>query len=340
MIIFERGGLLTTVQDLGRVGYQKFGMPAAGVMDPFAMQLANILVGNEQNEAVLEVTLLGPVIRFQEPVVFAVCGGDFQPRLNGVPIENNRAWEAPAGGRLELSAVRSGARGYIAFSGGLAVEPVMGSCSTCLKAAIGGLEGRAVKDGDQIGLKAPRSLSQLEKRTAPAGFGPQYSKEPVVRFTFGPQDECFTQAGKDCFVNSAYVVDSKSDRMGFRLSGPEIEKAPGSSGNIISDGICFGSIQVTNGQPIVMMADRQTVGGYPKIGCVITADLPLMAQLKGGDKVRFLPVSIQQAQKADLAQQKLLSNLKAQLDRPLFPESRYNVIVNGKRYEVSVSRAK
>ena len=338
MIVFERGGFLTTIQDLGRVGYQKFGMPVAGAMDPFAMQLANLLVGNEPNEAVLEITLVGPVIRFEEPAVFSICGGDFQAKLDGTPIENNRAWAAQKDGKLELSSARRGARAYIAFAGGLSVRPVMGSCATCIKASVGGLNGGAIGNGDRIALKMSRALVQPERRKVPADFGPPYSSSPVVRFTFGPQEEYFTQKGIECFTTSTYVLDSQSDRMGFRFHGPEIEKSQWSSGNIISDGVCFGSIQVTNGQPIVMMADRQTVGGYPKIGCVIAADLPLMAQLKGGDSVRFQPVGIEEAQAADLAQQRLLDDLKSQLNNQLASGKLYSVTVNGKEYCVSISR--
>lgn len=336
MIRFEKSGLLTTVQDLGRVGYQRFGMPVSGAMDPFSMQLANLLVGNAPQEGVLEVTLLGPTIRFESPAVFAICGGDFSPLLNGAPIPNRRAWFAEKGALLELSYARRGARAYIAFGGGFALPPVMGSLSTCIKASLGGVNGRAIQAGDSIPLRT-HCCSLSHPAQVPDRFGPAYSASPTVRFTYGPQETMFTQRGTDVFTHSIYTLDQSSDRMGFRFSGPEIEKAPDSTGNIISDGVCFGSIQVTNGLPIVMMADHQTVGGYPKIGCVITADLPLLAQLKPGDQVRFQPVGIEQAQSAYLQQRQQLALLQKNLSAPPVPCRSYHLTVNGKVYHVSIS---
>ena len=343
MITFQKKGLLTTVQDLGRIGYQRYGMPVCGAMDRYAMMLANILVGNPRDEAVIEATIMGPVILFGEPEIFAVSGGDFAPALNGQPIENNRAYLAKAGDTLALPMVRSGARAYIAFAGGLDLEEVMGSRATCLKAAIGGVEGRVIRDGDSIGLKSPCGwLPDLENRSAPADVLPAYSDHAEVRFTYGPQDDLFSDAGKSTFTSSIYALSDKSDRMGFRLDGPFVELAAGSDGNIISDGICFGAIQITNGQPIVMMADRQTTGGYPKIGCVISADLPLLAQLKAGDKVRFRPVSVTAAQEIYLRHlqtlDKLEKKLAVQARPPETPLSigRYLVTVDGVKYDVTV----
>ena len=297
MIVFQKKGLLTTVQDLGRFGYQRYGMPVCGAMDRFALELGNILVGNPRDEAAIEATVAGPTLLFETPEIFAVTGGDFGPALNGAPIENNRAYLAQRGDVLSLPLVRRGARAYIAFAGGLDVESVMGSRSTCLRAGIGGLDGRAIRDEDRIGLRAPRAVCpDLADRVAPSSLLPAYGNRVTVRFTFGPQDELFIPAGKRVFCRGEYVLSAQSDRMGYRLEGPAVEKTPDSDGNILSDGICFGAIQITDGQPIVMMADRQTTGGYPKIGCVIAADLPLMGQLKTGDQVRFRPVSVAAAQ--------------------------------------------
>ena len=258
MISFRKKGLLTTVQDFGRTGYQRYGMPVCGAMDRFAMALANLLVGNPQGEAVVEATVIGPTIVFEEPEIFAVSGGDFGPTLNGEPIEINRAYRAAAGDTLALPMAKSGARAYIAFAGGLDLEEVMGSRSTFLKGGIGGLSGRPVQDGSEIGLRAPvDDLPDLEDRYVPADLLPAYGNAVEVRFTYGPQDDLFSAAGKQTFTKSEYTLSDKSDRMGFRMDGPAVERAAGSDGNIISDGICFGAIQVTNGQPIVMMADRQ-----------------------------------------------------------------------------------
>lgn len=315
MIVFQRKGLLTTVQDLGRFGYQRYGMPVCGAMDPLALALGNILVGNPRGEAALEATVMGPTVLFEEPEVFALTGGDFAPTLNGAPIENNRAYAARPGDVLSLPLSKSGARAYIALAGGLAVEEVMGSRSTCLKAGVGGLGGRAVLAGDGIGLRAPvPSLPRMAERFAPADLPPAYGDRVTVRFTYGPQDDLFSPAGKRAFVTGEYTVSDRSDRMGYRLAGPAVGRAAGSDGNIVSDGVCFGSVQIPDGRPIVMMADRQTTGGYPKIGCVIAADLPLLAQLKTGDSVRFRPVSVAAAQAVYRRQRQALDALENRLN--------------------------
>ena len=317
MITFQKKGLLTTVQDLGRIGYQRYGMPVCGAMDHYAMELANILVGNPRGEAVIEATVLGPTLVFGETEVFAITGGDFGPTLNGQPIETDRASLAEAGDTLALPMAKTGARAYIAFAGGLDLEEVMGSRSTFLKGGVGGFQGRAITEGDEIGLRAPcEDLPDLEDRAVPEKLLPPLQDHVTVRFTYGPQDDLFSAAGKRTFAASEYTLSDKSDRMGFRLDGPAVERAAGSDGNIISDGICFGAIQITNGQPIVMMADRQTTGGYPKLGCVISADLPLLAQLKAGDKVRFRPVSAATAQAVYRRQKKILDKLETRLALP------------------------
>lgn len=341
MISFQKKGLLTTVQDFGRMGYQRYGMPVCGTMDHLAMALANILVGNPQDEAVIEATVMGPAIVFDAPEIFAISGGDFGPTLNGAPIENNRAYRAEAGDVLALPMAKSGARAYIAFAGGLDIEDVMGSRSTFLKGGIGGLNGRPIQDGDRIGLRAPvDDLPDLEARFAPDDLLPTYGNTVEVRFTYGPQEDLFSAAGKRTFTRSEYTLSDKSDRMGFRMDGPAVERAEGSDGNIISDGICFGAIQITNGQPIVMMADRQTTGGYPKLGCVISADLPLLAQLKAGDKVRFRSVSVAAAQAVYRRQQKALDKLEKRLALPaLEPEpvgGRFLIYVDGAEYDICI----
>ena len=243
MITFQKKGLLTTVQDLGRIGYQRYGMPVCGAMDHYAMELANILVGNPRGEAVIEATVLGPTLVFGEAEVFAITGGDFGPTLNGQPIENDRAYLAEAGDTLALPMAKAGARAYIAFAGGLDLEEVMGSRSTFLKGGVGGFQGRAIKEGDEIGLRAPcEDLPDLEDRAVPEKLLPPLQDHVTVRFTYGPQDDLFSAAGKRTFAASEYTLSDKSDRMGFRLDGPAVERAAGSDGNIISDGICFGAI--------------------------------------------------------------------------------------------------
>lgn len=316
MITVLKKGMLTTVQDIGRTGFQRYGMPSSGAMDEFSLRLANVLVGNPQDEAAIEFTFTGPTLKFEEETVFAVTGGDFDLKLNGESVPMNAALCAGAGDELACGMAKAGMRGYIAFAGGLDLPLVMGSRSTGLKAKIGGLDGRALQDGDTLSLRAPVStLVNMEKRTAPEKLLRKFPETLTVRFTFGPQDDLFSKEGKQVFVSGKYTLSQQSDRMGFRMEGPAVEKAEGTDGNIISDGICFGAIQVTNGQPIVMMADRQTTGGYPKIGCVVRADLPDLAQRRPGEAVRFAAVSPAGAQQQYTRYLKELDKLSARLEK-------------------------
>lgn len=289
-------GLLTTVQDLGRMGYQQFGVSVSGVMDPRAAAIGNILVGNPQGEAVLECTLMGPQLKFETDEVIAVTGGDLSPTLDGQPVPNYAALAVKAGQTLRFGAPKAGCRAYIAFAGGLDIPLVMGSRSTYMKAAIGGFEGRKLQKGDALGLRAPvAGYANLHQRA----IAPEFVPRPVytLRVVLGPQDDAFTPEGVATFLGSEYTVTNEFDRMGCRMDGPAIQHKNG--GDIISDGIAFGAIQVPgSGKPILMGADRQTTGGYTKIATVISADFRLLAQLKSGDKVRFEAVSVQAAQQA------------------------------------------
>ena len=312
MIEIQRPGLLTTVQDGGRKGYQAYGVPVCGAMDWLSLARANLLAGNAWDEAALEVTGLGPAVQFSESCVFALAGADFSAALNGRPLAAHGAYLAHRGDLLELGAARNGFRGYIAFSGGMDIPEIMESRSTCLSAQFGGLEGRALKKGDRIGLRAPQFwLRGLPKRQ----IRENCSFEGPVRVVPGPQDGCFSQAGLETFFSSEYRLGSQCDRMGCRLEGANIALKEGCSPNILSDGVVMGSIQVPKGQPIVMMADRQTTGGYVKLGTVISADLPLMAQKRPGDKVRFTCVTVQEAQQTRLQCLRRLRNLEQELER-------------------------
>lgn len=289
-------GLLTTVQDLGRVGYQQFGVSVSGVMDPRAAAIGNILVGNPQGEAVLECTLMGPQLKFETDEVIAITGGDLSPTVDGQSVPAYAALAVKAGQTLSFGAPRAGCRAYIAFAGGLDIPLVMGSRSTYMKAAIGGFEGRKLQKGDALGLRAPvAGYANLHQRA----IAPEFVPRPVytLRVVLGPQDDAFTPEGVATFLGSEYTVTNEFDRMGCRMDGPAIQHKNG--GDIISDGIAFGAIQVPgSGKPILMGADRQTTGGYTKIATVISADFRLLAQLKAGDKVRFEAVSVQAAQQA------------------------------------------
>ena len=284
-------GLLTTVQDFGRIGYQQFGVPVSGVVDPRAMSIANILVDNPEDEAVLECTMLGPQIRFNAPNAIAITGGDLGPTIDNQPIPNYAAIRVEAGQVLRFAGLRSGCRAYIAFAGGLDIAPVMGSRSTYMKAKIGGVEGRKLQKDDVIKFRKPNpDLRGLNIRHISPEFVPRL--EYKLRVVLGPQDDMFTEHGIETFLSESYVVTPEFDRMGCRLDG-EIIEHKGESGDIISDGIAFGAIQVpTAGKPIIMLSDRQTTGGYTKIANVISADFRILAQLKAGDRVRFAQVSV------------------------------------------------
>ena len=307
-------GLLTTVQDFGRIGYQQFGVPVSGVVDPRAMSIANILVDNPEDEAVLECTMLGPQIRFNAPNAIAITGGDLGPTIDNQPIPNYAAIRVEAGQVLRFAGLRSGCRAYIAFAGGLDIAPVMGSRSTYMKAKIGGVEGRKLQKDDVIKFRKPNpDLRGLNIRHISPEFVPRL--EYKLRVVLGPQDDMFTEHGIETFLSESYVVTPEFDRMGCRLDG-EIIEHKGESGDIISDGIAFGAIQVpTAGKPIIMLSDRQTTGGYTKIANVISADFRILAQLKAGDRVRFAQVSVAAAQDALLTQRAALKTLRAAVSR-------------------------
>ena len=300
-------GLFTTVQDMGRVGYQQFGVSVSGVMDPRSAALANILAGNGPGEAVLECTMIGPKLRFDRACVIAITGGDLGPTLDGQPISGYRALAVRAGQVLGFTAPKTGCRAFIAFSGGLDIPLAMGSRSTDLKAKLGGLQGRKLEKGDAIGFRAP---VEALPRMADRALRPEFAPQPVytLRAVLGPQDDAFTQDGLRTFLTGAYTVTPEFDRMGCRLSGPAIQHRQ--TADIISDGIAFGAVQVpSSGAPIIMLADRQTTGGYTKIANVITADFRILAQLKAGDKVRFAEVSVEEAQNILLARRAALNVL-------------------------------
>ena len=303
-------GLMTTVQDGGRRGWQQFGVPVCGAMDEYSLALANRLVDNEPDEAALEITLLGPSLRFEVPCVFAVCGGEFEMKLDGQVIEPARAYAASFGAVLEIGPARQGARAYLAVAGGFDLPIVLGSRSTSLKGGFGGYEGRRLLKDDQLPLRAPMPwLPFMEYRVLERELRQYPLEDRPARVVLGPQQERFSGKGVETFLSGSYRLTGESDRMGYRLEGPAIEYAPGCDGNIISDGVVMGAVQVPSGQPIVMMADRQTTGGYAKIAVVISADLPLLAQKKAGDTVRFSAVEPRAAIRLWKKQQSFLRNL-------------------------------
>lgn len=291
-------GAFTTVQDAGRYGYQCYGIGPSGVMDEKAYADANYLVGNVNKEAVLETTLYGGEMEIREDTVLAVTGADMEPKRNGEPIPMNEPVRMKAGDTLSLGAVREGCRTYIAFAGGIDVPVVMGSRSTSIRYKLGGYEGRALKAGDELPLGRGRSFEEVKGRKTE---GRRFPSEICIRVIPGPQDDYFTEKGKATFYSAIYTVSEQSDRMGCRLDGPGIESREGT--DIVSDAIPCGSVQVpADGRPIVLMADRQTTGGYAKVATVCAFDIPRLAQGKPGDRVRFTAVSRAEADRINRKQ--------------------------------------
>lgn len=294
-IVFNKGGIFTTVQDYGRMGYQSSGFHVCGVMDRHSYWIANLLLDNKDTDAVLEFTVGGPTLYFTSDSVISITGGNFNPTINGEPVPMYRAVEVKMGDELEMGYGKSGTWGYIAFAGGLDVPVVMGSRSTDIKCGLGGLNGRKIKDGDSIEFVSNvKKLPGMKDRHVEAvDFG---SDEVEIRVTMGPQDDYFTQEGIKTFLENAYTVTHECDRMGYRLDGPTIEHNE-LGADIVSDGIAKGAIQVPkHGKPIVMLSDRQTTGGYTKIANVISVDIPKLVQCKYPQKLRFVAVTVEEAQ--------------------------------------------
>ncbi|MHA6251928.1 5-oxoprolinase subunit C family protein [Oceanobacillus sp. CAU 1775] len=302
-------GLLTTVQDLGREAFRKHGVSASGVMDPLSFRLANILVGNDENTAALEVTLVGPTIRFEQETAFALAGGNLSPFLNNESIDMWSVIHVKPGDELSFGKYYYGARVYIAFAGGIDVPKVMGSRATFMRGAYGGLEGRALKRGDIIRLeKPPILLEAIRGRKLRYQDIPDFKTERPVRFILGPHVNEFEKESIEKFLSEPYIVSNASDRMGYRLEGETLKHK--NAADIISDFIAVGTIQVPgNGQPIIHMADCGTSGGYTKLGVIISEDIPYIAQKKPGDKLYFEPISIQIAQEKIVEREKLLREI-------------------------------
>ncbi len=303
----ESGGLLTTVQDLGRVGRQRSGLTPGGTMGPFAASVANLLLGNPRGAAVLEITLLGPALRFLAETQIAVCGGDLSAALDGEPLPLWKTAAVTAGQRLLFGRRRSGARAYLAVSGGFRVPEVAGSRATFLRGKLGGLEGRALRPGDILpGVVLPRIAGERGLRRSEQ---PAYDLPAILRVLPGPHFPYFADAGQAAFFAASYTISPQSDRQGYRLVGPVVSRTD--SGDLLSEPMPLGGIQVPpDGQPILLMADRQTTGGYPLIGVVCSADIPRAAQLAPGDAVRFVPVSLADAVAAAISAERRLRLLE------------------------------
>ncbi|SHJ07735.1 5-oxoprolinase subunit C family protein [Lutispora thermophila] len=328
MIKIIKPGLLTTIQDNGRIGFQRYGIPVAGAMDDFAFRVANILVGNDEHEAVLEATFMGPIIEIGFDGFIAITGANMSPKLNEKNIHMWRSIEVHKGDQLSLSGAIEGLRTYIAFGGGIGVPEIMKSKSTYVRGSLGGYNGRKLMEGDEIPIDASKSKAKVGRYISP-GYIPRYNNNNVVRVVLGPQDDHFSPEAIETFLNSEYKITAEADRMGYRLEGPKLTHVKGP--DIISDGIVSGSVQVPgHGSPIVMMADRQTTGGYTKIATVISPDLPIMAQMGPGDTVRFKKVSVEESQNILFEYEEIISNIKYRVENSFIiqeTDKLYNITI-------------
>ena len=278
-----RPGLFTTIQDAGRWGYQHLGVPVSGPMDTASHRLANALLGNLPDAATLEATIIGPELRFEQDATIAITGADLQPMLEGTPLVMGSVVRCAAGSVLRFGNRRAGARAYVAVDGGIGVPPVLGSRATHVMSGLGGVAGRALRAGDRVPLRdrQPSAGGTARDRRIHEGGSVR------LRVMAGPQSEYADPLALQGLQETRFIVSPQSDRMGYRLTGSALPTRK-DSGEMISDATVMGAVQVPpSGQPILLMADRQTTGGYPQIAVVITADLPLAAQLVPGDSIQF-----------------------------------------------------
>ena len=302
----QEPGLQTTVQDKGRYGYQRYGVPVSGAMDLFALRAGNILVGNDDGEAALEMTALGPRVRFDVPTWIAVAGADLSPTLDGAPLPMWETVEVAGGSILSFGGPLDGMRAYLAVAGGIDVPLVMGSRSTYLKGPFGGFQGRALQAGDLLSTQSPGESSFVKRGLARGTSRPTYGHSHDLRVVMGPQDSSFTAEAISTFLGSPYTISMDSDRMGYRLNGPAVEHV--GVADIVSDGTALGAVQVPGDRtPIILLADRGVTGGYAKIATVISTDTDKLGQAMPGDTLTFRSVSTEEAHAAYKAREDALA---------------------------------
>lgn len=322
-------GPATSIQDCGRRGWQRFGIGPSGAADPMALAAANELVGNTPDTAAIEFCLLGAMIEaVGGPVRLALTGAPMPMSIDASPVFDHTSFVLEPGAKLRIDAARAGVFAILAVEGGFEIAPELGSRSLHARAKLGGFHGRTLTAGDEIPLLLQRPASRGEYciESLPIALG------RPLNVVLGPQDDYFSPAGIDTFLASPYAITMQADRMAYRLSGPQIEHSKGF--NIVSDGITAGSIQVPGtGEPIVMLADRQTTGGYPKIATLVSSELRLFVHARAGDKVRFKAVSVEEAQRLSVAAMNdlvaLSNRVRPTLDRHLDTDALFSTNVAG-----------
>lgn len=304
-----RAGFLTSVQDLGRPGLREFGVSPGGALDPHALRVANLLVGNDESAAGLEITFGGLRLRFADDRIVAWCGGSFEARVGSTALLSGHPALVRAGEDVSIAAPAIGCRAWLAISGGVDAPIVLGSRSGDLKGGFGGLNGRPIRDGEEIPLRKNSGCStslvkKLERQRIgswkpPHGWSSTAQLEPMLRFVRGADDNHCALGVIETFSTETFFVSPDSDRMGVRLEGPRLERS--SETDLLSEAVMPGTVQVPpNGKPILLLNDCQTIGGYPKLAHVITVDLAIAAQLRPADRVRFCEVSLAEAHRAFL----------------------------------------
>lgn len=321
-----KSGLLTTVQDLGRHGYQRYGVVVCGAVDGFSARVANLLVGNPPEAAVLELALIGPELRFESEALVAWCGAEFGAVLDGRLLPKDRPVRVPAGATVAFGPAHTGAMAWLAIAGGIDVPVILGSRSTYRAAKFGGVEGRGLIPGDRlpIGRPSPWAVAQLAALAARASITTNWCVRPaalghpdvsgVLRFVRGPEWDWFPREVQQLFVRADYFVTKDADRMGIRFDGPPLQLAE--PREMISTAVNTGVVQVpSSGQPIILSAARQTVGGYPRIAVIATVDMPAMAQLRPGDCVQFEEIPLADAHALYIRREHDLNRVRTGLAR-------------------------
>jgi antagonist of KipI len=318
-----RAGFLTSVQDLGRPGFRQFGVSLGGALDNHALRVANLLAGNEESAAGLEITFGGLRLRFGDDRIVAWCGGDFKARIGSTPLDAGHPALLRSGEEFSIESPSRGCRAWLAISGGIDVPLVLGSRAGDLRAGFGGINGRPLRDGEEVPLaeNPPRAKVLIDKLRGerigrwkpPHDWSSPAQRAPTLRYIRGKDSDRFTESAGQLFSAETFFVSPDSDRMGIRLDGPELERKE--NDDLLSEAVAPGTVQVPpNGKPILLLNDCQTIGGYPKIAHVITVDLPVATQLCPGDRVRFAEVLIRDAHGLLLERERNLEQFRRGLE--------------------------